>query len=57
MNAIQIIEQLKIKQKQCKESAIFFKEFRELELENLESILSTIDYLISHKKYTESVSD
>ncbi len=46
---------MQIKQKQCQDSAIFFKEFRDLQLENLESVLGTIDYLIANKKYKEAI--
>ncbi|RNA21396.1 GPI ethanolamine phosphate transferase 1 isoform X1 [Brachionus plicatilis] len=54
-NALQIIEQLKIKYDHCKKTAIFFKEFGDLKLDDVLNNLKSIDSYIQNENYNRAV--
>jgi GPI ethanolamine phosphate transferase 1 len=55
MNALQIIEQLKVKHRQCKDKTIYFQEYKHLTMANVHEMIDTIDLFISLKKYDEAI--
>ncbi|CAF0725015.1 unnamed protein product [Brachionus calyciflorus] len=56
-NSLQIIEQLKIKHHHCKNSAIFFQEFKDLKISDTSKIIQKIENFIQHGNYEEAISE